>query len=142
MSLEDRLFDRCDRLSGGQLQRVGVARAMYQRPALLLADEPVSALDPTLADATLRELVAQGDESGATFVASLHAVDLALRWFPRIVGMRAGEVVFDATPADISTAMLHELYATEGAALPTQGVPSPLPEIGGNVVPLARPGCR
>ena len=116
MSLEDRLFDRCDRLSGGQLQRVGVARAMYQRPALLLADEPVSALDPTLADATLRELVAQSDESGATFVASLHAVDLALRWFPRIVGMREGRVVFDKPAAEVTQDMLTALYANEHVA--------------------------
>lgn len=113
VSLEDRLFDRCDRLSGGQLQRVGVARAMYQRPALLLADEPVSALDPTLADATLRELVAQSETSGATFVASLHAVDLALRWFPRIVGMREGRVLFDKPTGDVTQDMLTALYANE-----------------------------
>lgn len=113
LSLEDRLFDRCDRLSGGQLQRVGIARAIYQRPALLLADEPVSALDPTLADATLRELVAQSDTTGATLVASLHAVDLALRWFPRIVGMRNGEVLFDAAVGDVTEAMLTTLYAGE-----------------------------
>lgn len=113
VSLEARLFDRCDRLSGGQLQRVGVARAMYQRPALLLADEPVSALDPTLADATLRELVAQSEQSGATFVASLHAVDLALRWFPRIVGMRDGRVLFDRPTSEVTQDMLTALYANE-----------------------------
>ena len=113
VSLEERLFDRCDRLSGGQLQRVGVARAMYQRPALLLADEPVSALDPTLADATLRELVAQSEQSGATFVASLHAVDLALRWFPRIVGMREGRVLFDKPTSEVTPEMLTALYANE-----------------------------
>ena len=116
VSLQDRLFDRCDRLSGGQLQRVGVARAMYQRPALLLADEPVSALDPTLADATLRELVAQSEATGATFIASLHAVDLALRWFPRIVGMREGRVVFDRPRDEVTPEMLTALYANEHAA--------------------------
>jgi len=115
MSLEDRLFERCDRLSGGQLQRVGVARALYQRPALLLADEPVSALDPTLADDTVRELVAQSEDSGATLVASLHAVDLALRWFPRIVGMRDGRVMFDRPTGDVGSDMLAALYANEGA---------------------------
>jgi phosphonate transport system ATP-binding protein len=142
LDLSDRLFERCDRLSGGQLQRVGIARVLYQAPELLLADEPVSALDPALADLALSQLVAQSESSGATLVASLHAVDLALKWFPRIVGMRAGEVVFDAATASVTPQMLHELYATEGAALPTQGVPvAPSPSVG-NVVPLARPGCR
>ncbi len=114
LSLEDRLFERCDRLSGGQLQRVGIARALYQRPDLLLADEPVSALDPTLADATLGELVAQSEATGATLIASLHAVDLALRWFPRIVGLRNGEIAFDRPNAEVTPAMLEALYASEG----------------------------
>jgi phosphonate transport system ATP-binding protein len=125
LSLEDRLFDRCDRLSGGQLQRVGIARALYQRPALLLADEPVSALDPTLADATLQQLVAQSESTGATFVASLHAVDLALRWFPRIVGMRGGQVVFDEPVGKVTEPMLAALYASEGG-LPMQAPGMPL----------------
>ena len=114
LAMEDRLFDRCDRLSGGQLQRVGIARVRYQRPALLLADEPVSALDPTLADAAIGQLVAQSESTGATLMASLHAVDLALRWFPRIVGMRNGLVVFDLPAGQVTAAMLDALYASEG----------------------------
>lgn len=124
LAMEDRLFERCDRLSGGQLQRVGVARVLYQRPALLLADEPVSALDPTLADATVRELVAQSEATGATLVASLHAVELALRWFPRVVGMRAGQVLFDLPAGEVTRAMLDALYASEGG-VPAAHAPQP-----------------
>ncbi|SCK22046.1 phosphonate transport system ATP-binding protein [Variovorax sp. HW608] len=120
LDMADRLFDRCDSLSGGQLQRVGMARVLYQAPELILADEPVSALDPTLADMAVGELVAQSRNSGATLLASLHAVDLALKWFDRIVGLRAGVVVFDAPAAEVSRAMLQELYANEGSLLPTQ----------------------
>lgn len=119
LDLADRLFERCDRLSGGQLQRVGIARVLYQEPDLILADEPVSALDPALALATVRLLVAEAEARGATLVASLHAVDLALGCFPRIVGIRAGRIAFDLPAAAVSDALLHDLYASEGEALPT-----------------------
>lgn len=122
LDLADRLFDRCDRLSGGQLQRVGVARVLYQKPDLLLADEPVSALDPQLADQTVGELHREARARGVTLVASLHAVDLALKWFPRVIGLRDGGVVFDQPPVRISDTMLRELYATETPVIPVQGV--------------------
>jgi phosphonate transport system ATP-binding protein len=148
LDLADRLFDRCDRLSGGQLQRVGIARALYQQPELLLADEPVSALDPTMADAAVGQLIAYSESRGATLVASLHAVDLALKWFPRLVGLRGGELVFDLPAERVTRALLQELYANEGAVLPTQANdPAALAALaaagaGPNVVPLGRPGCR
>ena len=113
VGLGERLFERCDQLSGGQLQRVAVARTLYQAPRLLLADEPVSALDATTADTVLRELVAYSESAGATCVASLHAVDLALRWFPRIVGVREGAVMFDLPAAQVTPERLAALYAGE-----------------------------
>ena len=143
LELGDRVFDRCDRLSGGQLQRVGIARVLYQRAGVVLADEPVSALDPTLADQSVGALVAENENRGATLVASLHAVDLALKWFPRLVGMRGGEIVFDQPTAAVTSAMLHELYATEGRVLPQQGVDVvPAKFRADNVVVLKRPGCQ
>jgi len=105
---------------------VAVARTLYQAPRLLLADEPVSALDATTADAVLRELVAYSESAGATFVASLHAVDLALRWFPRIAGVRDGVVMFDLPAAQVTPERLAALYAGEVAAereRPVQSLP-------------------
>lgn len=144
LELADRVFDRCDRLSGGELQRVGVARVLYQQPDLLLADEPVSALDPARADSTLGALVAHSQATGATLFASLHAVELALKWFPRIVGLRDGRVVWDRPARQVSDAMLRELYAADdpqpAAACPPQdnaAAPEPLVEACGK--PVHRP---
>ncbi len=128
LDLADRLFDRCDRLSGGQVQRVGIARVLYQRPEMMLADEPVSALDPALANHTVGVLVAEALARGNTLIASLHAVDLALAHFPRIVGLRDGGVLFDLPTAEVNGAQLETLYSQEGY-LPTQhGKPFALPE--------------
>ncbi|HSG24221.1 MAG TPA: phosphonate ABC transporter ATP-binding protein [Azonexus sp.] len=120
LDLADKIFQRCDQLSGGQLQRVGIARVLYQQADLILADEPVSALDPVLAQSSLQRLIDAAASRGATLVASLHAVDLALNCFPRIVGIKAGRIAFDLPAAAVSDALLHELYASEGQTLPTQ----------------------
>jgi phosphonate transport system ATP-binding protein len=120
LQLADRLFDRCDSLSGGQLQRVGVARVLYQAPQLILADEPVSAMDPVLSDLVIRELVDESTSRNATLISSLHAVDIALRWFPRIIGIKNGEIAFDLSAAHVTENMLKELYASETGSLPTQ----------------------
>lgn len=120
LDLTDKLFDRCDCLSGGQLQRVGVARVMYQEPQLILADEPVSAMDPTLSDLTISVLVAEAKKRDATLVSSLHAVDVALRWFPRIVGIRGGQIMFDLPATEVNETILKELYASELSGLPMQ----------------------
>ena len=118
VDLADKLFARCDQLSGGQLQRVGIARVLYQQPDLILADEPVSALDPNLALSAVRLLIADAEARGATLVASLHAVDLALANFSRIIGVKAGHIAFDLPADAVDVALLRELYASEGEELP------------------------
>ena len=118
VDLADKLFSRCDQLSGGQLQRVGIARVLYQQPDLMLADEPVSALDPALALATIKLLVADARARSATLVASLHAVDLALDNFPRIVGVKEGHIAFDVPSDQVTSPMLQALYAGESPQLP------------------------
>jgi phosphonate transport system ATP-binding protein len=107
------LFDRCDQLSGGQLQRVGMARVLYQQADLVLADEPVSALDSGLALAMLQVLQHDDSARDATLITSLHAVDLALGCFPRIVGLRDGEIAFDLPSQQVTPTMLDDLFANE-----------------------------
>lgn len=120
MELADKPFDRCDCLSGGQLQRVGVARVIYQEPQLILADEPVSAMDPVLSTQTIGVLIEEAKKRNATLVVSLYAVNIALRWYPRIIGIRDGHVVFDLPSSNVSKNILKELYVSELGELPIQ----------------------
>jgi phosphonate transport system ATP-binding protein len=106
----DKLWERTDRLSGGEQQRVAIARALIQNPSHLLADEPIASVDPSRADALiqlLRELTAEDQK---TVVVNLHDVPVALRHFPRIIGLHAGEVFFDLPPEEITENALVGLY--------------------------------
>nr|WP_219852621.1 ATP-binding cassette domain-containing protein [Stutzerimonas stutzeri] len=113
LDLADKLYQRCDQLSGGQLQRVGIARVLYQAPELMLADEPVSAMDPVLASWSLNILNREAARRQATLLASLHAVELALEHFPRVIGVRSGRILFDKPSTEVSQAELDALYANE-----------------------------
>jgi len=109
--LADKLFERVDRLSGGERQRVGLARVVASQGRLLLIDEPLSALDPTRGEQTMTALTALARERQATLVTSLHHVELALRHFPRIVGLRDGQIAFDLPTAQVTAEVLQALYA-------------------------------
>jgi len=107
----DKLFDRVDRLSGGERQRVGLARALVSQASLLLVDEPLSALDPTRSQHAIQTLTDAARARGATLVATLHHVEMALAHFPRIVGLRDGALAFDLPAADVTPQHLQALYA-------------------------------
>ena len=108
--LEDR---RADTLSGGQQQRVAIARALAQGPRVLLADEPMSSLDPALSRSVMELLRDINREDGLTVIASLHVLDLALTYGQRIVGLRAGRVVHDGPPAGLTQAAAEAIFGGE-----------------------------
>ena len=124
----DKLFARVDRLSGGERQRVGLARALLSQANLLLVDEPLSALDPARAGQAVATLTQAAAERGATLVATLHDVPVALQHFPRIVGLRAGQVVFDLPAAQVSQPLLDDLYAQEAQPEPLLPFEEPAPQ--------------
>ena len=102
---------RAGELSGGQQQRVGIARAFMLDPEMVLADEPVASLDPKISRDILTLVREAARERNTTVLCSLHQVDLAREFADRIVGMRDGRVVFDGTPAELTDARVHQLYA-------------------------------
>lgn len=111
LGLEDKTFEKVGALSGGQQQRVAVARAMYRGEDILLADEPVSSVDPHQADAVM-ELIIQTE----TVIMSLHAVEVALKFAERIIGLREGQLLFDLPAAQVTPTLLRELYQNDVAA--------------------------
>jgi phosphonate transport system ATP-binding protein len=108
--LADKLFERVDRLSGGERQRVGLARALLAPARLWLIDEPLSALDPTRSRQAVETLLGGARERGVTLVATLHQVDVALAHFPRVIGLRDGEVAFDLPAEQVTRERLAALY--------------------------------
>jgi phosphonate transport system ATP-binding protein len=108
--LADKLFERVDRLSGGERQRVGLARALLAPARLWLIDEPLSALDPTRSHQAINTLLSSARQRGATLVATLHQVDVALAHFPRIIGLRDGMLAFDLPAAEVTRELLTRLY--------------------------------
>lgn len=110
VGVADKLGVRVAHLSGGEQQRVALARLLVQNPSMVLADEPVAALDPALADDLVALLCALAREGGRTLVASLHSPELARAHFDRIVGLRHGRLAFDLPSDQVTPARLDGLY--------------------------------
>jgi len=104
---------RADALSGGQRQRVGIARALMQRPRLLLADEPTSSLDPKTSVEIMELLKDVGREQSLPVIVNMHDVELARRFADRVVGMSGGRVVYDGPGAGLSDDVLKSIYGGE-----------------------------
>ena len=110
VGIAEKMYDRADTLSGGQQQRVAVARALFQEPAVILADEPVSAVDPARARDVLDLLTCLSEEEGLTLLVSMHQLDLAREFFPRLVGLKNGEVHFDGKSDELEDDDLSALF--------------------------------
>ena len=101
---------RAEALSGGQQQRVAIARALMQDPKVILADEPIASLDPMNAQVVMQALRRIHDEDGRMVIANLHTLDTARRYCDRVIGMRLGRIVFDGTPAQLTTGVARDIY--------------------------------
>ncbi len=117
LGLTQQAYSRCDTLSGGQKQRVGIARALVQDPQLILCDEPIASLDPSSAKVIMDHLRSICRELGITVIVNLHQVDVALKYSDRVLGVRAGNLVYDGKPDKLHKKTIHEIYGTESGDL-------------------------
>jgi phosphonate transport system ATP-binding protein len=113
VGMADQAWQRADTLSGGQQQRVGIARALAQEPELILADEPISALDPKSSEQIMDLLRTIQREDGISVIANLHHLDAVREYAERVIALRAGEVVFDGRPEQLTPDIARGLYYGE-----------------------------
>lgn len=111
VGIPEKLFERTSELSGGQKQRVALARILVQDPAIILADEPISSLDPQLSQDMMDLLVKLCDEQGKTLVVSLHSLEFARSHCDRLMGLKAGKIVFDRPAETVTDEQIAHLYS-------------------------------
>ncbi len=112
VDLLDKAWSRADKLSGGQQQRVGIARALAQQPKMILADEPIASLDPKASEEVLKLLRKICSEKGITVIVNLHQVEYAKQFADRVIALKAGQVVFDDHPDQLTQARQADIYGT------------------------------
>ncbi|HEV7434114.1 MAG TPA: phosphonate ABC transporter ATP-binding protein [Pseudorhizobium sp.] len=113
LGIEQTALQRAGTLSGGQQQRVAIARALMQAPKMVLADEPIASLDPLNAKIVMDALRDINEREGITVITNLHTLDTARSYCERIIGMAAGRVVFDGTPAELTAGAVHAIYGSD-----------------------------
>ena len=106
----DKAFVRADQLSGGQQQRVALARTLAQNPQIILADEPVASLDPVTTKQVMDDFQRINRDMRITILINIHHVDLALQYATRVIGIRAGRVVYDGPAGEVDGAVLDAIY--------------------------------
>ena len=129
VGIADRAFGRADALSGGQQQRVGIARALMQKPELMLADEPVASLDPATSHSVMKYLEEINKKDGITVICSLHFLSLARRYATRVVALKGGKVAFDGKPDAIDERRFKEIYGEDAEEVeigPGRSQPQPM----------------
>ena len=110
VDLADKVYTRADQLSGGQQQRVAIARVLTQDPKIILADEPTASLDPQTSKRVMHDLKMLNEEYGMTVLANLHSIELAKEFGDRVIGVRAGEIVYDGKMSETSDAVFKDIY--------------------------------
>ncbi|MGK7909237.1 MAG: phosphonate ABC transporter ATP-binding protein [Synechococcus sp.] len=110
VGIEDKLYARTDRLSGGQQQRVALARVLVQNPTAILADEPIASLDPARSHDLMALLRHLTESTGKTLVVSLHDIEFAFQYCTRLIGLRHGQIQFDAPTSQVTRTMIQDLY--------------------------------
>jgi phosphonate transport system ATP-binding protein len=113
VGIAQRAYSRADALSGGQQQRVGIARALMQKPELMLADEPVASLDPATSHSVMKYLEEINKKDGITVVCSLHFLSLARRYGTRVIALKDGKIAFDGKPDAIDEKRFKDIYGED-----------------------------
>lgn len=113
VGLGEQIYKRADELSGGQQQRVGIARALAQKPKLILADEPIASLDPASSETVMSSLHRFCKEDGIACLCNLHQVEMARKYATRIIGIHKGTKVFDGTPEELTDEIIAQIYARD-----------------------------
>lgn len=138
----DKLFERVDRLSGGERQRVALSRLLVSQTRLWLIDEPLSALDPSRARQAMETLTREARDRGVTLIMTLHQVQMALEFFPRVIALRRGELAFDLPAASVAPERLIELYGDQAYELQAPAAAAPEPALPEASAPPAIMVCR
>ena len=138
VGIADCALQRASTLSGGQQQRAAIARTLLQGARLILADEPIASLDPESSRRVMDILSQINREDGCTVVVSLHQVDIAMKYCPRVIALREGRVVYDGPSSALTADLLLELYGVHVADLIQQATPGDKPAFQPPVPPVSR----